>query len=41
MTGIGIEYKGVSSISGPIIVVENVKNVGYDELVSVNEAYVT
>lgn len=35
MTGIGIEYKGVSSISGPIIVVENVKNVGYDELVSV------
>jgi V/A-type H+-transporting ATPase subunit B len=35
MTGIGIEYKGVASISGPIIVVENVKNVGYDELVSV------
>jgi V/A-type H+-transporting ATPase subunit B len=30
-----LEYKGVSSISGPIIVVENVKNVGYDELVSV------
>jgi V/A-type H+/Na+-transporting ATPase subunit B len=35
MAGIGFEYKGVSSISGPIIVVENVKNVGYDELVSV------
>ena len=35
MAGIGLEYKGVSSISGPIIMVENVKNVGYDELVSV------
>ena len=35
MTGIGLEYKGVSSISGPIIMVENVKNVGYDELVTV------
>jgi V/A-type H+-transporting ATPase subunit B len=32
MTSSGIEYKGVSSISGPIIVVENVQNVGYDEL---------
>jgi V/A-type H+-transporting ATPase subunit B len=31
----GLEYKGVSSISGPIIVVENVRDVGYDELVSV------
>ncbi len=29
----GLEYKGVASISGPIIVVENVQNVGYDELV--------
>ena len=35
MAGIGLEYKGLSSISGPIIVVENVRNVGYDELVSV------
>ncbi len=35
MAGIGLEYKGVASISGPIIVVENVKNVGYDELVAV------
>ncbi|MGD6806028.1 MAG: V-type ATP synthase subunit B [Candidatus Bathyarchaeia archaeon] len=35
MTGTGLEYKGVGSISGPIIMVENVKNVGYDELVSV------
>ena len=35
MAGSGIEYKGVASISGPIIVIENVQNVGYDELVSV------
>jgi len=35
MAGLELEYKGVSSISGPIIVVENVKNVGYDELVSI------
>jgi V/A-type H+/Na+-transporting ATPase subunit B len=35
MAGKGLEYKGVSSISGPIIMVENVKGVGYDELVSV------
>jgi V/A-type H+-transporting ATPase subunit B len=35
MAGIGLEYKGVSSISGPIIVVENVKNVSYEELVAV------
>ena len=34
-TGTGLEYKGVASISGPIIIVENVQNVGYDELVSV------
>jgi V/A-type H+-transporting ATPase subunit B len=34
-TGTGLEYKGVASISGPIIVVENVQNVGYDELVTV------
>jgi len=31
----GLEYKGVASISGPIIVVENVQNVGYDELVAI------
>ena len=35
MAGLGLEYKGVSSISGPIIIVENVQGVGYDELVSV------
>ncbi|MCW3984243.1 MAG: V-type ATP synthase subunit B [Candidatus Bathyarchaeota archaeon] len=35
MAGIGLEYKGLSSISGPIIVVENVRDVGYDELVSI------
>jgi V/A-type H+-transporting ATPase subunit B len=34
-TGTGLEYKGVASISGPIIVVENVQGVGYDELVAV------
>jgi V/A-type H+-transporting ATPase subunit B len=31
----GLEYKGVASISGPIIIVENVHDVGFDELVSV------
>jgi V/A-type H+-transporting ATPase subunit B len=35
MAGIGLEYRGLSSISGPIIVVENVRDVGYDELVSI------
>ena len=30
-----LEYKGLASISGPIIVVENVHNVGFNELVSV------
>ena len=35
MAGSGLEYKGVASISGPIIVVENVQDVGYDELVAV------
>jgi V/A-type H+-transporting ATPase subunit B len=35
MAGSGLEYKGVASISGPIIVIENVQNVGYDELVNV------
>jgi V/A-type H+-transporting ATPase subunit B len=30
-----LEYTGVSRISGPIIIVENVRNVGYDELVEV------
>lgn len=35
MAGIGLEYKGVASISGSIVVVENVQNVGYDELVEV------
>jgi V/A-type H+-transporting ATPase subunit B len=31
----GLEYTGVSRIAGPIVIVENVKNVGYDELVEV------
>ncbi len=31
----GLEYMGVASISGPILIVENVQDVGYDELVSV------
>ena len=35
MVNIGLEYTGVSRISGPIVIVENVKNVGYDELVEV------
>jgi V/A-type H+-transporting ATPase subunit B len=35
MANAGLEYKGVSQIHGPIIVVENVRNVGYDELVEV------
>ncbi len=35
MTGIGLEYKSVSQIYGPILIVENVRDVGYDELVSV------
>ena len=35
MAGSGLEYKGVASISGPIIIVENVREVGYDEVVSV------
>jgi V/A-type H+/Na+-transporting ATPase subunit B len=35
MAGVGLEYKGVSQISGPLIVVENVQGVGFDELVSV------
>ena len=35
MAGTGLEYKGVASISGPIIIVENVREVGYDELVAV------
>ncbi|MGD0450024.1 MAG: V-type ATP synthase subunit B [Candidatus Bathyarchaeia archaeon] len=35
MVGSGLEYKGVASISGPIIIVENVRDVGFDELVSV------
>jgi len=35
MAGTGLEYKGVASISGPIIIVENVQQVGYDELVAV------
>ena len=32
---VGLEYTGVASISGPILIVENVRDVGYDELVSV------
>jgi V/A-type H+-transporting ATPase subunit B len=35
MSSTGLEYKGIASISGPIIVVENVQGVGYDELVSI------
>ena len=35
MTDTGLEYKGVASISGPIIIVENVREVSYDELVAV------
>ena len=35
MSAARLEYKGLASISGPIIVVENVQGVGYDELVSV------
>src|SRR5512140_3529668 len=35
MAGVGLEYRGVSQIHGPLIVVENVQGVGYDELVSV------
>ncbi|MCD6239953.1 V-type ATP synthase subunit B [Candidatus Bathyarchaeota archaeon] len=31
----GLEYVGVSRISGPIIIVENVRGVGYDEVVEV------
>ncbi len=35
MVDTGLEYKGVASISGPIIIVENVREVSYDELVAV------
>jgi V/A-type H+-transporting ATPase subunit B len=35
MVNTGLEYTGVSRISGPIIIIENVKDVGYDELVEV------
>jgi len=35
MANAGLEYKGVSHIYGPIIVVENARNIGYDELVEV------
>jgi V/A-type H+-transporting ATPase subunit B len=35
MVSTGLEYTGVSRISGPIIIVENVRDVGYDELVEV------
>ncbi len=35
MVNLGVEYKGVSRIHGPIVVVENVRDVGYDELVEV------
>jgi V/A-type H+-transporting ATPase subunit B len=35
MASTGLEYTGVSRISGPIIIVENVRDVGYDELVEV------
>jgi V/A-type H+-transporting ATPase subunit B len=35
MAGIGLEYRGVSQIYGPIVVAENVKGVGFDDLVEV------
>ncbi len=35
MADTGLEYKGVASISGPIIIVENVREVSFDELVAV------
>jgi len=35
MASSGLEYKSVSQIYGPLIIVENVKDVGYDELVAV------
>ena len=35
MADAGLEYKGVASISGPIIIVENVGEVSFDELVAV------
>jgi V/A-type H+-transporting ATPase subunit B len=35
MANAGLQYKGVSQIYGPIVIVENVRNVGYDELVEV------
>lgn len=35
MANVATEYKGVSKIYGPIVVVENVADVGYDELVEV------
>ena len=34
----GLEYRGVASISGPIIIVENVQDVGFDELVQCEDA---
>ena len=35
MQNLGLEYKGVSQIYGPIVIIENVHDVGYDELVEV------
>ncbi len=35
MADIGLNYKGAAQIYGPIVIVENVRNVGYDELVEV------
>ncbi len=35
MAGVSLEYKGVSQIHGPLILVENAQGVGYDEIVSV------
>jgi V/A-type H+-transporting ATPase subunit B len=35
MADVGLEYKGVAKIYGPILLVENVQDVGYDELVAV------
>jgi len=31
----GLIYKGISEIKGSLIAIENVENVGYDELVKV------
>ena len=35
MANVGLEYKGAAQIYGPILVIENVRDVAYDELVEV------